>query len=50
MTTLGVQQKSAEKARIVTVKYDRLQLPNGEFVEGVFDKIEYDKEKMVFSL
>ena len=44
MTTLGVQQRSAAKARIVTVKSDRLQLPNGEYVEGAFDKIEYADE------
>jgi hypothetical protein len=40
----GTQQRSAAKARIVTVKYDRLQLPNGEYVEGSFDKIEYTDE------
>ena len=28
---IGTQQRSAAKAKIVTVKYDRLQLPNGEY-------------------
>lgn len=47
----GIQQQSAAEARIVTEQKDYLQLPNGELVEGRFDKIEYtDEGKDIFKV
>ena len=47
----SIQQKKCRKGKDSNNKKDYLQLPNGEYVEGAFDKIEYtDEDNDIFNV